>query len=186
MVGTPAAESDPAGKEQHMPQQWQELCAQQQQLQVDVLAATLLDSLAYHQSPLPVSSSSSRMKATDLEYVTMQQQQQQAVDQLVLASLVSRIHAQGADKQPTTAAASKLGASRRHGTHPSSSTAQTAVAAPAADPASVLKVLQQLVANGIAIKPFLSSGPEDRRGLGLYRVTAAVVNHDCDPNCSIR
>ena len=45
---------------------------------------------------------------------------------------------------------------------------------------------QQLVANGIAIRPFLSSVPEDRLGLGLYPVTAAVLNHSCDPNCSIR
>jgi hypothetical protein len=52
--------------------------------------------------------------------------------------------------------------------------------------AAVLKCLQQLVANGIAIRPFLSSGPEDRLGLGLYPVTAAVLNHSCDPNCSVR
>jgi hypothetical protein len=153
-------------------------------VQADVLAATLLDSLVCH--PLPMSVSSSRMKATDLESLRMQQQQQQAVEQLVLASLVSQVHAQAADKQPTTAAESRLGASSQHGPHTSSSTAPTAVAAPTADPASVLKVLQQLVANGTAIKPFLSSGAEDRWGLGLYPVMSAVVNHSCDPNCSIR
>jgi hypothetical protein len=169
-----------------MPQQWQELCAQQQRLQVDVLAATLLDSLARHPSPRPVtSSSSSRMKPSESEAVRtqqqqQQQQQQQEVEQLVLASLVSQIHAQAADKQHTTSAGRNPASSSQH--HPP----RPAAAAPAANPAAVLKVLQQLVANGIAIKPFLSSGPGDRWGLGLYPVTAAVVNHNCDPNCSIR
>lgn len=97
--------------------------------------------------------------------------------------LVSQIHTQAAGKEPTTSAASRPAAGSQPGTPPSPPTAPVALAA---DSGAVLKLLQQLVANGIAIKPFLSSGPEDRWGLGLYPVTAAVVNHDCDPNCSIR
>lgn len=180
-VVAPAVESGAAEAEQQLPQQWQELCRQQQQLQLDVLSATLLDSLVYHPSPRTISCSS-RLKATETEAVRIQQQQE--VEQLVLATLVFQVHAQAADKQRTTSAASKAAPSSRH--CESAPAAAVAAAPPAADPAAVLKVLQQLVANGIAIKPFLSSGPEDRWGLGLYPVTAAVVNHSCDPNCSIR
>jgi hypothetical protein len=102
-----------------------------------------------------------------------EQQQQQELEQLTLACVISSIHATTDSSSTAAAAATTPSSPQRHAAQPASA-------------AVVLKVLQQLVANGIAIKPFLSSGPEDRWGLGLYPVTAAVVNHDCNPNCSIR
>lgn len=153
---------------QHMPQEWHGVCQQQDKLHLEVLRATLLDSLVYHPSNACNSSGGSAQQSADQP---RQMQQQQQSEQVALACIVSQIHASAA---PVTA-------------YSTAAEPQHSMSAPtAASPATVLKCLQQLAANGIAIKPFLSAGPGDRWGLGLYPVTAAVVNHDCDPNCSIR
>lgn len=167
-----AAVSDGCGQrdscrqqQQQLPQcQWQELCEQQRELHLGVLRATLLDSLAYHARD---SSSAGDDNSSQTGSQQQQTQTEQHIEQLTLASIVSCVHAE--------AAADRTAPSRaQHGTAGTNS------------PAAVLKCLQQLVANGIAIKPFLSSGPGDRWGLGLYPVTAAVLNHSCNPNCSVR
>lgn len=98
-----------------------------------------------------------------LAHHTSTRQDDGDAEQLTLACVVSCLHAAAAASKPSVV--------------PSP---------PPLQPQAVLQCLQQLVANGIAIKPFLSSGPDDRLGFGLYPVTAAVLNHDCNPNCSIR
>jgi hypothetical protein len=153
---------------QQVPQQCENLCAQQQELHMEVLRASLLDSLTYHQAdPLSASSSSSS------SYQSLSAQD--SIEQLALASIVAHIHTDSIPSAVQDSAATKR----------QRSFAGTAAAA-RGDSVAVLRCLQQLVANGIAIKPFLSAGPDDRWGLGLYPVTAAVVNHNCEPNCSIR
>jgi hypothetical protein len=56
--------------------------------------------------------------------------------------------------------------------------------APAA--AAARRMLGQLQANSIALRPLLTAGPADRQGLGLFPVASALFNHSCSPNCSIR
>jgi hypothetical protein len=56
----------------------------------------------------------------------------------------------------------------------------------AAAAAEALAALGVAAACGVAARPDSCGGPGDWRGLALYPLTAAVVNHSCDPNCSIR
>lgn len=167
------SDSDSGG--QQLPQQWQKLCAQQQELQMEVLRASLLDSLAYHPAePLSATSSAATSGSSSQSLSS-----QDSIEQLALASIVAHIHT--VSVLPAAADSAATGCRRS-----AAAAAPGAAAASGGNAAAVLRCLQQLVANGIAIKPFLSAGPNDRWGLGLYPVTAAVVNHDCDPNCSIR
>jgi hypothetical protein len=159
------------GQELNLGQQQQQH-EMQQQRDVQALRAALLDSLACHSIVTHSSSQGVGQLAGSTAARLQQQQQQQELEQLTLACMISSIHATILDRDSSTTAAAAAASTQR--------------SSQPASPAAVLKCLQQLVANGIAIKPFLSSSPEDRWGLGLYPVTAAVVNHDCDPNCSIR
>lgn len=164
------------GGEQTPPQQWQQLCQLQHQLHLQAVRATLLDSLAAVSHTISSSNASPRQQRHSQQ---QQQQQEEDLEQLAIASVVSHIHQHqhspaGQTLAGAAAPASKLAKSR------------LSAAAAAVTFGAVRTCLQQLDCNGIAVKPFLSSGPEDRRGLGLYPVVAAVVNHNCDPNCSIR
>jgi hypothetical protein len=68
----------------------------------------------------------------------------------------------------------------------SQSAAVAGVGGASPSPGELLVLLSQLQANGIAVRPLLSSSTVDRLGLGLYPLTAAVVNHSCDPTCELR
>jgi hypothetical protein len=160
-----------------MPQQ--DLSTQQQEMHVEALRASLLDSLVCH--------TAEGLSTTSSAIISSSRQSLSSLDsklQLALASIVAHIHTESALSAVKDCAATEQQCSAA-GTAPGTAAAAAAAAA-GGDAAAVLRCLQQLVANGIAIKPFLSAGPEDRWGLGLYPVTAAVVNHNCDPNCSLR
>jgi hypothetical protein len=96
-------------------------------------------------------------------------------EQLLLANLL-------ADLYRTSLPAGPLSRSTNSS---SSSSTTNSISTAAFTPASILKCLGQLTINGIATTAFLTSSVEERRGLGLYPVTA-LFNHDCRPNCSIR
>jgi hypothetical protein len=53
-------------------------------------------------------------------------------------------------------------------------------------PADALRARGVVAACGVAARPDRAAGAGDWRGLGVYPLTAAVVNHSCDPNCSLR
>jgi hypothetical protein len=101
-------------------------------------------------------------------------QREQLLEALLLAHVVSDIRLAAAEENASSG----------------SSSSNTATPSPsAAAAAAVLSTLGQLVLNGIAIKPLLAGGGSSsggsRQGLGLFPV-AALFNHSCDPNCSIR
>lgn len=49
-----------------------------------------------------------------------------------------------------------------------------------------LVALGRVAVCGVALRPDRSGRRGDWWGLGMYPLTAAVVNHSCDPNCTIR
>lgn len=95
---------------------------------------------------------------------------EQLLEQLLMANLVADVHAH-----------CHAGSS--------SSSSKGDAAAPAAtvqpSPAELLCWQRRLVLNGVALQPLLSGSFMHRQGLGLYPV-AALLNHGCDSNCSIR
>jgi len=67
-----------------------------------------------------------------------------------------------------------------------SSSSSTGMTPPVAVAAAAFQALRRVVVCGVALRPNQSAGAADWLGLGLYPLTAAVVNHSCDPNCSVR
>uniref|UniRef100_A0A383VC07 SET domain-containing protein n=1 Tax=Tetradesmus obliquus TaxID=3088 RepID=A0A383VC07_TETOB len=98
---------------------------------------------------------------------------EQLLEALLLSHLLSDIY---------QAAAANT---QRNGSSSSSSSSSSEATS---NPAALLKCLGQVVLNGVAIRPLLaggSSADSGRQGLALYPA-AALLNHSCDPNCSIR
>jgi hypothetical protein len=52
-------------------------------------------------------------------------------------------------------------------------------------PAVALKLLGQVLANGVSIRPLLNHDARDRWGLALYPMVS-LMNHDCSANCDMR
>ncbi|KAF6264333.1 hypothetical protein COO60DRAFT_1698379 [Scenedesmus sp. NREL 46B-D3] len=164
-------------QQQHQQHQQSELVSQQQ---VQRLKVQLLGSLqqswwsgdaSSFKQPLGCSSEAGQGSASS----SSSSDKEQLLEALLLSHLMS-------DIQQAATASSQHNSSSGGGGGSSNNTAWSSVEA-------MLKSLGQLVLNGIAVRPLLaSSGTGDasgRQGLGLFAATA-LLNHSCDPNCSIR
>lgn len=118
-------------------------------------------------------------KADDAAAASSSVHKSQQLEQIVLAHLLSDIHKMSL----TVSSSSSSSKGSKQQQQPQQSLGQQFALKP--PPASYLKCLGQIVLNGIAIRPLLSGSAADRRGLGLYPVTA-LFNHNCNPNCIIR